>query len=49
MTEEDLFTTIPIRISTRKRLKNFGTMNDNYDSVINRLLDMAEEKSKNNE
>jgi len=43
--EEDLFTTIPIRISTRKRLKNFGTMNDNYDSVINRLLDMAEGKT----
>ena len=45
MTEEDLFTTIPIRISTRKRLKNFGTMNDNYDSVINRLLDMVEGKT----
>jgi len=34
--------TIAIRPSTRQRLKAFGKMNDTYDSVINKLLDMAE-------
>ena len=34
--------TIAIRLSTRQRLKAFGKMNDTYDSVINKLLDMAE-------
>ena len=46
---DDQLVNIAIRLSTRQRLKNFGKMNDTYDSVINKLLDMAEEKSKNNE
>ena len=45
---EDQLVNIAIRLSTRKRLQSFGTMKDTYDSVINMLLDMAEEKSKNN-
>ena len=39
---DDHLVTIAIRLSTRQRLKAFGKMNDTYDSVINKLLDMAE-------
>ena len=39
---DDQLATIAIRLSTRQRLKAFGTMTDTYDSVINKLLDMAE-------
>jgi len=39
---EDQLVNISIHLSTRQRLKAFGKMNDTYDSVINKLLDMAE-------
>ena len=39
---DDQLVTIAIRLSTRQRLKAFGKMTDTYDSVINKLLDMAE-------
>ena len=39
---DDQLVNISIRLSTRQRLKAFGKMNDTYDSVINKLLDMAE-------
>ena len=40
--KNDQLVTIAIRLGTRQRLKAFGKMNDTYDSVINKLLDMAE-------
>ena len=40
--KKDKLVTIAIRLSTRQRLKAFGKMTDTYDSVINKLLDMAE-------
>jgi len=43
---EDQLVTIAIRLSTRQRLKAFGKMNDTYDSVINKLLDMAEAQAQ---
>jgi len=44
--KKDHLVTIAIRLSTRQRLKAFGKMNDTYDSVINKLLDMAEAQVK---
>jgi hypothetical protein len=43
---DDQLVNIAIRLSTRQRLKAFGKMTDTYDSVINKLLDMAEGKAK---
>jgi len=40
--KKDKLIMIAIRLSTRQRLKAFGKMTDTYDSVINKLLDMAE-------
>jgi len=45
--KNDYLVTIAIRLSTRKRLKAFGSMSDTYNSVINKLLDMAEAQAKN--
>jgi len=39
---DDQLVNIAIRLSTRKRLQGFGTMGDTYDTLINKLLDMAE-------
>jgi len=46
---DDQLVTIAIRLSTRQRLKAFGKMTDTYDSVINKLLDMAETKASPNQ
>ena len=43
--KKDQLVTIAIRFSTRQRLKAFGKMADTYDSVINKLLDMAESQA----
>jgi len=43
---DDQLVNIAIRLSTRQRLKAFGKMNDTYDSVINKLLDMAEAQAE---
>ena len=43
---EDYLVNISIRLSTRQRLKAFGKMTDTYDSVINKLLDMAESQAE---
>ena len=42
---DDHLVTIAIRLSTRQRLKAFGKMTDTYDSVINKLLDIAEART----
>ena len=47
--KKDQLVTIAIRLSTRQRLKAFGKMTDTYDSVINKLLDMAETKASPNQ
>lgn len=44
MTDED--TSIRLRMSTRDRLKQHGAMGDDYDAVINRMLDEQEKKAK---
>ena len=38
---EDL-TTIPLKKTTRDRLKNFGQKGETYDNVVNRLMEIAE-------
>ena len=43
---DDQLVNIAIRLSTRQRLKAFGKMTDTYDSVINKLLDMAESQAE---
>jgi hypothetical protein len=36
--KEDRITTIKVLTSTRDKLAKLGTMDDNYDTVINRLI-----------
>lgn len=38
--------TLKIEESTRDRLKKLGTMEDTYDTVINRLIDEHEQKAQ---
>ena len=38
--------TLKIEESTRDRLKKLGTMEDTYDTVINRLIDEHEQNKK---
>ncbi len=42
----DAMTTIKIRLGTRKRLASKGTMDENYDSVINKLIDLSEARTE---
>jgi len=42
---DDHLVTISIRLSTRQRLKAFGILAYTYDSVINKLLDIAEART----
>ena len=35
-------TTIPLSPRVRDRLKTFGTMNDTYDSILERMMDNIE-------
>ena len=44
--KEDKITTIKVLMSTRNRIAKLGTMDDNYDKVINRALDVYEESRK---
>jgi len=46
---DDQLVTIAIRLSTRQRLKAFSKMTDTYDSIINKLLDMAEARASPNQ
>lgn len=39
-------TTIPIRKATRDRLRELGRMNDTYDDLIERLMDVYEKGGK---
>jgi hypothetical protein len=41
MPDQDGLTTIPLRKATRDRLKQFGGKGETYDSVLNRLMDLA--------
>lgn len=34
-------TTIPVKKSTRNRLQHMGEKGDNYDFIVNNLLDLA--------
>jgi len=42
---DDYLVTIAIRLSTRQRLKSFGILAHTYNSVINKLLDIAEART----
>jgi len=46
---DDQLVKITIRLSTRQRLKAFGILAYTYDSVINKLLDMAEARAASGE
>lgn len=37
-------TTIPLKKTTRDRLKKLGSMDDSYDSLLNKLMDNFEEE-----
>ena len=41
----DATVTIRVTVGTADKLKKLGTMDDTYDSVIQRLLDIAEKKN----
>jgi hypothetical protein len=43
--KDDKITTIKILMSTRDKLARLGTMDDNYDTVINRLIKEHEGKA----
>lgn len=42
MTTEREITTIPLRKNTRDRLRSLGRKGESYDTLLNRLMDMAE-------
>lgn len=42
----DAITTIPLRKSTRDRLKQLGAKGDTYDAVLNRLMDQVAQQGK---
>jgi hypothetical protein len=42
----DKITTIKISMNTRDELAKRGTMDDNYDTVIKRLLELTKEQHK---
>lgn len=39
---EEKSTTIKVRVSTRERLRKYGTLGDTFDSVINKILNQVE-------
>jgi hypothetical protein len=41
--------TVSVERETLTRLKRFGSMDDTYDSVINKIIDELEELRKNKE
>lgn len=43
---EDEFTTIRISKKNKERLGNLGTVNDDFDSVLTRLLDDVDAKKR---
>lgn len=40
--DEPIDTMIPVRKSTRQKLRDIGNKGDTYDDVINRLIDLYE-------
>jgi len=38
----DISTTIRLKRSTQNRLKKFGSMNESYDELVNRLVSACE-------
>ncbi len=41
---ENMITTIQVENTTRDRLKKHGRMDENYDQLLNRILDEREAK-----
>jgi len=41
--------TLRVSGATLKRLSKFGSFGDTYERIINKLMDIVEEKLKNNE
>jgi len=46
--EPETTTTITIYKSTHKRLGDYGRKNETFDQILNRLLDIAAQKTKTN-
>jgi len=50
MPDENLrkITSMRVSVATLERLRKHGNFGDTYERIINKLLDIVEEKTKNN-
>jgi hypothetical protein len=44
--DENKFTTITLRESTKERLQKHGNMGESFDELLNRILDQIEKVKK---